>query len=255
VSVVTVGGREGTGPATFPPWVVAFAVLTIVVAAAWAIGVATDGTTPVAPTPSGGADLAAATPTTIDRLNTPVGHHGEYRVQYEDLPAATQAELDIARGIIERYPTAADAEKDGWHRATTNLRGIAAHFLKQGVAGFAFTDNGFDVREPEILLFDGEGPDAPIVGLSYLVSGPNPDGFTGKWDTWHRHEAVCFAGGYVIGELGGHDDSRINMTESACQAAGGRSFPIKNLTMLHVWMTPGFESANGVFSHDHPELN
>jgi hypothetical protein len=254
VSVITVGGRDRAGQATPPPWVVAFAALALVVAAVWGIGVASDGATPAAPTPPG--ELAAGpTPTTVDRLNTPVGHHNEFRVQYADLPAATQAELDIAQEIIERYPTAAVAEKAGWHRATTNLRGIAAHFLKNGVAGFATTDGGFDVRDPEILLYDGEGPDAPIVGLSYLVSGPDPEGFTGKWDTWHRHEAVCFAGGYVIGELDGHEGSKINMTEEACQAAGGRAFPIKNLTMLHVWMKPGYESANGVFSHDHPELN
>jgi hypothetical protein len=234
---------------------VALVALALVVGGVWGIGIAFDDEVTVAPaTPA--ADLAAGTtPTTIDRLATPVGHHGEYRVQYTDLPAETQAELDIAREIIERYPTAADAERAGWRRATTNLRGIAAHFLKQGVAGFASTDGGFDVREPEILLYDGEGPDAPIVGLSYLVSGPDPEGFTGKWDTWHRHDAVCFAGGYVIGEVDGHEGSKIDMTESACRKAGGTTFPIKNLTMLHVWMKPGFESAHGVFSHDHPELD
>jgi hypothetical protein len=241
------------------PLVTALAALAAAVGLVWGIGIAAGGSAPVpddtrAPAD---ADLAAGTtPSTVDRLNTPVGHHNEYRVQYEDLPARTKAQLDIARAIIERYPTAADAERDGWHRATTNLRGIAAHFLKSGVRGFLTMDEAFDVNDPEILLFDGEGPDAPIVGISYLVSSPtNPDGFAGKWDTWHRHDAVCFAGGYVIGELGGHADSKINMTEAACNAQGGMSFPIANLTMLHVWMKPGLESANGVFSHDHPELN
>jgi hypothetical protein len=242
------------------PLVAAFAALVVAVGVAWGVGLATRADAPPAAPPEGAggvdADVAAGTtPTTGDPLHTPVGHHGEYRVQYDDLPARTQAELDVVREIIGRYPTAAAAERDGWKRATTNLRGIAAHFMRNGVAGFARMDATFDVRDPEILLFDGEDGDAPIVGVSYLASGENPEGFTGKWDTWHRHDAVCFAGGYVIGELGGHADSKIDMTQAECAAQGGTSFPISNLTMLHVWMKPGFESAHGVFSHDHPELD
>jgi hypothetical protein len=186
----------------------------------------------------------------------PVAHtHAlEYDVQYGDLPAATRSELDIARDIINRYPTAADAERDGWHKATINLKGIASHYLKGGVGGFLGVDSRFDVRQPEILLFNGEGPDAPIAGLSYLVSGADPEGFTGKWDVWHRHQAVCFARGLVIAEVGGHPGSRIDMTRDQCSAQGGIIFPLANLTMLHVWMKPGFESTAGVFSHDHPAL-
>jgi hypothetical protein len=242
---------------------VAIGALVAVVALIWGIGsVASDGTTTIDATGAANAtgnatanNLAATTPTTFDRLNTPVGHHGEYQVQYADLPARTQAQLDVVRKIIERYPTAAVAEADGWTRATTNLTGIAAHFLRGGVRSFLGIDGTFDVNNPEILLFDGEGPDAPIVGISYLVNGPDPAGFYGKWDVWHRHQAVCFAGGYVIGEIGGHAGSRINMTTDTCKAAGGLSFPIANLTMLHVWMKPGFASSTGVFSHDHPQLN
>jgi hypothetical protein len=260
----------GTAPSPLQPaagatpgarsWLVAIGALVVVVALLWEVGsVASDGTTTIEATVGANRasvnNAAATTPTTFDRLNTPVGHHGEYRVQYADLPARTQAQLDVVRRIIERYPTAADAEADGWTRATTNLKGIAAHFLRGGVRSFLGIDATFDVDNPEILLFDGEGPEAPIVGVSYLVNGPDPAGFSGKWDVWHRHQAVCFAGGYVIGEIGGHADSRINMTADKCKAAGGLNFPIANLTMLHVWMKPGFASASGVFSHDHPQLN
>lgn len=186
----------------------------------------------------------------------PVAHtHAlEYDVQYGDLPGATRGELDIARGIINRYPTAADAERDGWRKATVNLKGIASHYLRGGVGGLIGVDSRFDVRDPEILLFDGEGHDAPIAGVSYLVSGPDPAGFTGKWDVWHRHEAVCFADGLVVAEVGGHPGSRIDMTREECTARKGIIFPIGNLTMLHVWMKPGFGSSAGVFSHDHPGL-
>jgi hypothetical protein len=181
-------------------------------------------------------------------------HGSEYAIQYKDLPTATRGQLDIVEDIINRYPTAADAEKAGWHKATTNLKGIASHYLRGGVGGFISIDGTFDVRDPEILLYNGEGPDAPIAGVSYLADGPDPAGFAGKWDVWHRHQAVCFARGLVIGEIDGHEGSRIDMTREACTAEGGLSFPLANLTMLHVWMKPGFESSSGVFSHDHPKL-
>jgi hypothetical protein len=236
----------------------AFAALVVAVLLVWAVGSATkrSETTAVTLTPATGAPapVKTAAQARFDRLNTPVGHHAEYAVQYGDLPKQTQSQLDVVRKIIERYPTAAVAERDGWHRATTNLKGIAAHYMRNGVAGFITIDGAFDVRQPEILLFDGEGPDAPIVGVSYLVRGPAPAGFSGKWDVWHNHQAVCFAGGYVIGELGGHADSEINMTPEQCTAQRGMQIPISDLNMLHVWMKPGFASSAGVFSHDHPEL-
>ena len=188
------------------------------------------------------------------RDGVPVGHHGEFDVQYADLPADTKAQLDIVRAIIERYPTAADAVAGGWSAATMNLEGIAAHFVKNGAAGFTTFDAGFDINEPEALLYDGIEPEAPIVGVSYLTSGDTPEGFAGPWDVWHRHDAVCFANGLVIAEVGGHPDSRIAISAEDCRAQGGIMFPIANLSMIHVWMKPGFPSSTGVFAHDHSDL-
>jgi hypothetical protein len=176
-------------------------------------------------------------------------------MQYADFPADTRAQLDVVRSIIEKYPTAADAEKDGWTAATINLRGIAAHFLHGGPGGFLGIDDKFDVNNPEILLFDGTTPDSPIVGVSYLVAGDTPEGFAGPYDVWHRHNAVCFAHGLVIGEIDGAQGSKIDIGSDGCKAQGGFVFPIANLSMIHVWMKPGFESSHGVFSHDHPQLD
>jgi hypothetical protein len=260
MSVQTAPLAEPSATPSLGSLAAAFGALVAAIALLWAIGTAgRDGNTTVvrAGVSAGNAEaVARQTPAQarLLRLNTPVGHHGEYRVQYADLPKRTQAQLDVVRRIIERYPTAAVAEKAGWHRATTNLKGIAAHYMRNGVAGFITIDDKFDVGDPEILLFDGEGPNAPIVGVSYLVNGAAPAAFSGKWDVWHNHQAVCFAGGYVIGELGGHADSEINMTPQQCAAKGGTQFPIANLNMLHVWMKPGFASSAGVFSHDHPRL-
>ena len=65
---------------------------------------------------------------------------------------------------------------------------------------------------------------------------------------------VRAAGGLVIAEVGGHPDSRIAIGEEECKAQGGIMFPINNLSMIHVWMKPGYPSETGVFAHDHSDL-
>lgn len=182
------------------------------------------------------------------------GPHGESDASYDELPDATRAQVDVAREIARRYPTAADAEAAGWFKATISLQGIGAHYLKGGVGGFAATDTAFVLEEPEILLYDGEGPDAPIAGVSYLVAGADPEGFDGDFDVWHRHNGVCFKDGLVIAEIDGHEGSTITMTGEDCTAAGGLNFPIDNLTMLHVWVGEGYEDGAPIFAHDHPML-
>jgi len=185
----------------------------------------------------------------------PVGHHGEYAVQYDDVPPETQAQLDTVRAIIERYPTGADAMAAGYIPATVNLKGIASHYIKSGAIGFTTFDEAFDINEPEALLYDGNEPDSPIVGISYLASGVTaPEGFEGPWDVWHRHDAVCFAGGLVVAEVGGHEGSLIDITAEECAAQNGITYPIDNLSMIHVWMKPGYPSETGVFAHDHSDL-
>jgi hypothetical protein len=242
---------------------IAVATLGVAVGAAMLVGDEPDPATVAATGTGDTAAAAAAEPTAAQteaaareaRLTTPVGHHGEYAVQYDDLPDATQQQLQVAQDLIAKYPTVADAEADGWTAATVNLKGIAAHFLHGGVREFATLDDQFDINQPEALLFDGLEPTDPIIGVSYLVSGDTPDGFDGKWDVWHRHDAVCFAGGLVVAEVGGHPDSKIAISEEECKAENGFMFPISNLSMIHVWMDPDNPSSNGVFSHDHPALD
>ncbi|HEX5614190.1 MAG TPA: hypothetical protein VFZ83_03450 [Acidimicrobiia bacterium] len=238
------------------PLALAVAILAASVGTLAVVGAAIDDDT-ARPAASGPADddssgQPVAAPT--DDAHGDGHSHGESEATYDDLPAATQAQVDIAREIARAHPTAADAEAAGWMKATTSLKGIGAHYLRGGVAGFAGTDGGFDVRAPEILLYDGEGPDAPIAGVSYLLDGEDPAGFDGEFDAWHRHNGVCFADGLVIGEIDGHEGSRISMTEEQCTAAGGLSFPIANLTMLHVWVGEGYEGEAPIFAHDHPML-
>ena len=128
-------------------------------------------------------------------------HHDDSTVTYEKLNATTKAEVDVIIQWAAKYKTGADAKKDGWTKATKSLYGIGAHWLRGGVAGFTGGDGGFNIKEPNVLLFDGEGDDANLAGVSWILSAAtNPEGFTGPDDSWHRHSSVCFSEGLVISE-------------------------------------------------------
>ena len=44
-------------------------------------------------------------------------------------------------------------------------------------------DGTFDISKPEVLLYGGDGLDAPLVGVNYIVGGSQPPaGFTGDAD-------------------------------------------------------------------------
>ena len=179
-------------------------------------------------------------------------HHAESRVTLAQLPAATRSEVDRVIALWARkYPTAADAAKDRWVKATKSLYGIGSHYLHGGVTGFLGA-KGFDLEQPNIMLFDGEGPDAKFAGVSYIVSGATPEGFTGPDDVWHRHSAVCFAAGLVISE-GENEGSPINLGDAECKRRHGIMFPIANLSMIHLWIGPGYTGAP-IFAHDNPKL-
>ena len=183
------------------------------------------------------------------------GHDEEVDVMYDDLPADVKAEIDITKAVVEQYKTAADAEKDGWRKATINLKGIGAHYLKGGPTGF-LGEYAFDPADPNVLLFDGEGPDAKIAGASFILTEPDPAGYTGELDVWHYHYGVCFdlKTFLVIAEVDGHEGSAISMSTKQCEAKGATSFPIENLHMIHVWVAPGYIDDAPVFAHDHPDL-
>ena len=147
-----------------------------------------------------------------------------------------------------RYPTAADAQRDGWFRATKNLYGIGAHYLRSTSFSGATT---FDPLNPNIMLFDGEGPDAKFAGVSYIVLG-TPEGFAGDDDVWHAHTSVCIQGG-VITSLS-EENSPVWLSETECRSAGGQVLPIGNAEMIHLWIGPDYIHGAPIFAHDHPKL-
>jgi hypothetical protein len=153
-------------------------------------------------------------------------------------------QLAVARATALRFPTAADAQAAGYHQSTPYVPRIGAHWLKTSALG-----NGFDPAEPEMLLYDGNGLDARIVGLSYLgLTNPQtpPEGFAGPNDPWHQHIGLCLRGSRVIGD--------VDTSEEDCRARGGRKSALDDLWMSHAWVVPGWESPWGTFSAEHPDL-
>ena len=125
------------------------------------------------------------------------------------------------------------------------MPGIAAHYMN-----FGLVDGEFAVDEPEMILYDGDGPDAHVAGLSYYVlqdgDAEPTQGFTGDNDHYHRHQGLCTGAGGVIGDS--------TTTEEECAARGGFKANGSKGWMSHAWVVPGCESPWGVFSAATPLL-
>lgn len=156
------------------------------------------------------------------------------------------SELATAQDVALRHPTAQDAMDAGWVKVTPYLPGIAAHYMN-----FGYVDGRFSIEEPEMILYDGEGPDAHVVGLSYYVvlegEAEPTQGFTGNSDHFHRHVGLCVAGTLVVGDS--------TTTDEQCAALGGTKQGGSDGWMNHVWVVPGCESPWGVFSGANPILD
>lgn len=156
---------------------------------------------------------------------------------------ALAEQITAARDAAARHPTVADATAAGYRRVTAYIPCIGAHYMN-----FSLVDGTFDPGAPEMLLYDGTEPDARIVGLSYYVAGVTrpPEGFAGPNDEWHQHIGLCVRGTLVVGGS--------NLTAEECAARGGTKADGSQAWMVHAWVVPGWESAWGVFSGEHPEL-
>jgi hypothetical protein len=178
--------------------------------------------------------------------------HAESDITYAELPPDTKAEVDdVIAAWATKYATGADAAADGWMRATKSLYGIGAHYVRRSGL-FVPSAAEFDPMQPNILLFDGDGPDAKFAGLSYVVKGV-PDGFTGDYDSWHYHTSVCLAQGTVVSLI--EEGSPVWLSEGDCKARGGNVLPLAGGDeMMHLWIGPGYIDTGPIMSHDHPLL-
>ena len=155
-------------------------------------------------------------------------------------------QLVTARATALRYPTVADAERDGYVMVTPYVPLIGAHYMK-----FSIVDNRFEIEAPEMLLYDGSAPDSKMVGLSYYqLAVDAPSGFAGPNDHWHQHIGLCLA--LRDGQprvIGGE-----RTTVAQCRAMGGFKSSGAGGWMVHAWVVPSWESPQGVFSAENPNL-
>jgi len=162
-------------------------------------------------------------------------------VQYGDLPPEVQAVVDLGTNVAIQYPTGADAEAAGWYQRTIYFPGIATHYLRT-----EWLDGVFEPTQPEVLLY---GRDGQLVGFNYIVvsDGP-PEGFPGDDDVWHEHPTLCvdLDSGLIIG---GED-----LTVPRCARRGGTVIDFSGRWLLHVWTVPGYDSPEGVFSHENSRV-
>jgi hypothetical protein len=160
--------------------------------------------------------------------------------------AQLRRELDTARRVALSMMTPADAIAAGYTQVTPYVPGIAAHYMN-----FSYVDDRFEVDKPEMVLYDGSGPEARVVGLSYYIvhnSESEPtDGFTGDSDHYHRHVGLCVRGTMVIGDSA--------TTKEECEARGGVKQEGRGGWMSHAWVVPGCESPWGIFSAANPILD
>jgi hypothetical protein len=200
------------------------------------------------PDPSG-AGQALAGEITGNTVPAALHDHGHGSNVYPDQPmdAATRSllakQLEIARSVALRYPTVADATRAGYIKVTPFVPLIGAHYLN-----LRYVDRTFDPAKPEMLLYDGTRPDSNIVGLSYFVASPagEPEGFAGPNDHWHQHIGLCIKGTLVVGGE--------KITPEECARRGGSKVALSDMWMVHVWVVPGWESPQGVFSPEQEDL-
>jgi hypothetical protein len=158
-------------------------------------------------------------------------------------------QLELARQVALQYPTVADAEKAGLHRAGPFSPGLGAHYINY--AGALSNGDGVmsddDIRKPLAWIYDGTKPTSHIAGLFYMTGKENPEGFAGPNDVWHVHHDICIkpgANGVIDSPLGADHDA----TKEQCDAVGGNLLQ-QTQYLAHVWVVPGYESPEGVFSH------
>jgi hypothetical protein len=158
-------------------------------------------------------------------------------------------QLTLAREVALKYPTVADAEKAGLKRAGPFSPGLGAHYINYAGAGSnpdgKMTDAA--IQQPLAWIYDGTHPDSHIAGLFYMTGVENAEGFAGPNDTWHVHHDIC-----IKMAPDGHTDAPLGAdhgaTKAECDAVGGTLLK-QTQYLLHVWVVPGYESPEGVFSH------
>jgi hypothetical protein len=173
--------------------------------------------------------------------------------KFVPLDPATQAvltqQLAQAQQATERFPTFGSAKAAGMILAGGMAPGVGAH-MQNFANSFndVNPDGSINPADPASYIYAGTAPNSPIVGLMYTAFGNTPPaGFAGPNDHWHQHSNVCvkFSNGMIAVPFAVDQD----VTPQECADAHG-TYMKKTVWMVHAWVVPGWESPQGVFSHD-----
>ena len=187
------------------------------------------------------------------------GHQAIQGQFYQPMDAATrlalQHQLGLAREVAMKYPTVKDAEAAGYRRQGPFAPGLGAHYSNSAFLIRSFTSvtvmNDAAALHPSMLIYDGTQPDSRIAGLMYMAFG-YPQGFAGPNDIWHYHTDVCIVRG-SDGTTNTPFGADTTVSSAMCAAVHGALDP-RTPWMLHAWVVPGYDSPEGVFSHDNAAI-
>jgi hypothetical protein len=224
-------------------------------------------TAPVAPTAKAPQSFASTSAALAEKLTVPVPGQNSKAFQqvlagntseqtelkpYVPLGPADQAtmtkQLTQALFAAEEFPTVASAKAAGMILAGGMAPGVGAHYQVIGASDLTALDGQFNPSQPASWIYASTADSAPVVGVMYesLTAQP-PAGFIGPNDHWHRHSNVCVK--FTAGQIAVPFAADQNVTPQECSDVHG-SFMKKTVWMVHAWVVPGWESPQGVFSHD-----
>lgn len=164
--------------------------------------------------------------------------------------ATLQQQLVEARAEAMRYPTVSDAIAAGYRLAGGFAPGSGAHYISY--TGLTVPGAAFDPSRPLALIYSGTSPTSQVIGLMYYaMSAQPPEGFAGPNDHWHRHSNICI--NFGPGGIQVPYPADADVTPAQCASVHG--FLMKRTGwMVHAWVVPSWESPQGVFSHDNPDV-
>ena len=170
-------------------------------------------------------------------------------------PAGTMTLSDIprlrdqlrqVRAVALKYPTTDAAKAAGYVNTTSDVPYMGEHWLNYDV----IRSGKFDPNKPSGLLYSkiGAGGTEQLVGVWYLMipgiggvtaSAPPQSTWAGNLALWHEHDGLCLVGLKSASE---------GETAESCKAKGG-NFTASLKWMMHVWVAPGQDNPDGVFSY------
>jgi hypothetical protein len=167
-----------------------------------------------------------------------------------DIPKL-RTQLEEVHAVALKYPTAADAKAAGFVNTTSDVPYMGEHYINFNV----IKSGKFDPNNPSGLLYSKIGPNGQeqLVGIWYLMvpgvggitaAAPPTNTWAGNIAIWHEHDGLCLVGTSSASE---------GETPESCKAKGG-SYTAALKWMLHVWVVPGHENSDGVFSYLNGDL-